>query len=68
MYTSPVNSDQTSQLPYGADEQVIAYIGTTNNIGTITYKKGGITLKTRTFSYAGSGAADDDKLTGTLDS
>lgn len=56
-----------SQLPYGADEQAITYIGATNNIQTITYKKAGVTIKTRTFSYAGEGAANDDKIIATQD-
>lgn len=49
-------------LPYGADQQVIAYVGDTENIATIVYNLAGTTLKTRTFSYDGSG-----RLTGTVD-
>lgn len=56
-----------SQLPYGADQQVVAYYEGTNNIETITYKIGGVTVKTRTFTYGNGGVANDDLLTGTVD-
>ena len=52
----------TADLPFGADQQVVAYYGATNNIATITYKVNGIAVKIRTFTYDGSG-----NLTGTMD-
>ncbi len=57
----------TADIPFGADQQVVAYYGATNNVQTVTYKKAGVTLKTRTFTYAGGGAANDDTLIGTVD-
>lgn len=42
------------------DDVVIAYVGSTNNISTVTYKLNGATVATLTFTYAASGAADDD--------
>lgn len=56
-----------SLLPYAADQQVIAYYGSTNNINTIIYKRATVSIKTRTFTYAGGGASNDDLLTQTLD-
>jgi hypothetical protein len=44
--------------PY--DDIVIAYIGATNNIDTVTYSKDGDVVATLTFTYAAAGAADDD--------
>lgn len=63
-----VTTVEGSALPYGADAQAIAYYGTTNNIQTIVYSKSGSTVKTRTFTYVGGGAANDDLLSGTVDS
>ncbi|XHR29901.1 MAG: hypothetical protein ACFUZC_04970 [Chthoniobacteraceae bacterium] len=65
--TAALQESQLTGLPYGADQQVIAYYGSTNNIQTITYKKAGVVVKTRTFNYAGGGTANDDVLTGTID-
>lgn len=56
-----------SGLPYGADKYVVTYYGTTNNVHTITYYKGVTALKVRTLTYAGSGAADNDKLLQSVD-
>lgn len=44
------------------DEQVFSYFGATNNVQTITYKLGGSTVATQTFTYVGGGAADDDDV------
>jgi len=57
-----------SSLPYGADEQVLSYIGTTNNISTIQFKIGGQVVKTRTFTYVNAGAANDDLIATSVDS
>lgn len=46
------------------DEMVLAYYGSTNNLHTVTYKLSGTTVATLTLTYAASGAADDDVLTG----
>lgn len=56
-----------SGLSYGADEQVIGYYGSTNNIHTIEFRRAGVALKTRTLTYAGGGSADNDKLTHIVD-
>lgn len=45
------------------DEQVIAYVGATDKIDTITYKLSGVTQAVQTFSYDGS-----DRLTGIVKS
>lgn len=50
------------------DEIAITYIGATNNIDTVVYKKDGATVATLTMSYAAAGAADDDLLTGVVKS
>ena len=44
------------------DEIVNTYVGTTNNIATVTYKKGDKVVAKLTMTYVGSGAADDDRL------
>jgi len=56
-----------SLMPYGADAQELSYYGSTNNIHTITFKRDGVTLATRTFTYQGGGSVDNDKLTGIQD-
>jgi hypothetical protein len=60
-YTLPV-------LPFGALSMEIAYIGSTNNIDTITYyataDKTGTPIMVLTCEYAADGVADDDLLTG----
>lgn len=56
-----------SGLPYGADNYTVAYYGSTNNPQMIVYKRGSTVLKTRTLTYAASGAADNDKLTASVD-
>ena len=50
-----------SNIPYH-NQQVITYIGSTNNIEKIEYKLNGTTVATQSFTYVGSGAADDDKI------
>lgn len=48
------------------DYVAVAYFGATNNIQTCTFKtggSGGTTVATLTLAYAGSGAADNDRLT-----
>ena len=57
-----------SGLPFGADEQVVSYVNSTNNLQSLVFKRGGVTIKTRTLIYANSGAADNDLLVGLLDS
>lgn len=57
-----------SGLPYGADNYVNTYIGSTNNINTTVYKLGAAVLKTRTYTYVGAGAADNDKILTVTDS
>lgn len=44
------------------DEQLLAYVGSTNNLATITYKKNGTVVATQTFTYVGGAAADDDLI------
>ena len=51
-----------NSLPYGADQRVVEYYEGTNNVHTITYKRAGVTLKTRTLIYLNGGAANDDLL------
>lgn len=63
-----VSFSNGSQLPYGADQQVISYVGSTNNIDAIIYKLSGSTLMTRTFTYiGGTPNSDDALLAGTQD-
>lgn len=45
--------------PY--DEIDYTYYGSTNNIETATYKNGGNVVKVLTFTYVGSGSANNDK-------
>lgn len=52
-------------LPYGADEQDITNVAAGPSV--IVFKKAGVTLKTRTFTYTNSGASSTDVLTGTVD-
>ena len=42
------------------DSQEFSYFAATNNIQTITYKMGGSTVATMTFTYVSGGVADDD--------
>ena len=49
-------------FPYGADSRELTYVGTTNNVETVVYKRGGVTVKTHTFTYVGNGASDNDKV------
>jgi hypothetical protein len=44
------------------DTQDFTYYGATNNVKTITYSKDGSPVATLTFTYVGSGAADDDDV------
>lgn len=44
------------------DQQVLTYVGSTNNIQTISYRSQGQEVALLTFTYVGSGAADDDKV------
>ena len=51
-------------IPYH-DYFEVTYIGSTNNIGTITYKVGGVdgtVVAVNTLTYVGDGAADDDLI------
>lgn len=45
----------------------MTYYGSTNNLHTIVYKVGATTVRTRTFTYVNSAAADDDLLEGWVD-
>lgn len=48
-----------------SDYVAYTYYGSTNNIQTATYKtggSGGTTVATLTFTYVGSGVANDDKI------
>jgi hypothetical protein len=56
-----------AQLPYGADNYALTYYGSTNNLHTMVFKQGTTTVKTRTFTYAAAGVANDDKLTAVAD-
>ena len=54
----------SSPIPYH-DHFAVTYIGSTNNIGTVTYKVGGPTgtvVAVNTLTYVGDGAADDDLI------
>lgn len=42
------------------DQQVLTYVGSTNNIQTISYLSGGQEVALLTFTYVDAGAADDD--------
>jgi hypothetical protein len=44
------------------DQQVFTYVGSTNNIETISYRSGGQEVALLTFTYVGGGASDDDKV------
>jgi hypothetical protein len=44
------------------DQQVFTYVGSTNNIATISYKSAGQEVALLTFTYVGAGASDDDKV------
>ena len=44
------------------DQQAFTYIGSTNNINTIVFKKDTVAVATLTFTYVAAGAADDDKI------
>ena len=44
------------------DKRVLTYVGTTNNAATIVYSLGGNPVATRTLTYIGNGAADNDKV------
>lgn len=51
-------------IPYH-DHFAVTYIGSTNNIETITYKVGGPTgtiVAVNTLTYVGNGVADDDLI------
>lgn len=47
-----------SNLPYGADEQVLTNVVGGPGPTVIVYKKLGVTVKTRTLTYTGSGSTD----------
>ncbi len=47
-----------SNLPYGADEQVLTNVVGGPGPTVIVYKKSGVTVKTRTLTYTGSGPTD----------
>jgi len=55
-----------SGLPYGADEQDITNVAAGPSV--IVYKKAGVTLKTRTFTYTNGGGSSTDVLIKTVDS
>lgn len=44
------------------DDAVLSYYGATNNLQQVTYKLATATVATLLLTYAGGGAADDDKL------
>lgn len=47
------------------DYEEFSYVGSTNNVDTVTYKtggSGGTIVATETFTYVGSGASDDDNI------
>lgn len=48
----------SSNLPYGADEQVLTNVVGGPGPTVIVYKKAGATVKTRTLTYTGSGPTD----------
>lgn len=58
-------STTDSNLPYGADEQVLTNVVGGPGPTVIVYKKAGATVKTRTLTYTGSGPTD--VLTRTVD-
>lgn len=60
-----VPSSGDSGLPYGADEMVLTNVVGGPGPTVIVYKKSGVTLKTRTLTYTGSGPTD--VLIGTVD-
>lgn len=47
-------------IPSGQTDVAITYYGSTNNIQTVTYTPSGYVI---TMTYAGGGAADNDRLT-----
>lgn len=51
----------TSNIPF-YNKQEITYVGSTNNVESIVYKNGTTVVATQSFTYVGSGAADDDKV------
>lgn len=51
----------SSAVTEAFDEQVIAYVGATTDVDTVTYKLGGVTVAVTTFSYDGS-----NRLTGVV--
>lgn len=44
------------------NEQVLSYVGGTNNVETIVYKMDGVAVATQSFTYKAGGAADDDDV------
>lgn len=63
----PITGSSTdSNLPYGADEQVLTNVVGGPGPTVIVYKKAGVTVKTRTLTYTGATSAD--VLTHTVDS
>ena len=58
-------AEGSSNLPYGADEQVLTNVVGGPGPTVIVYKKAGAVVKTRTLTYTGSAATD--VLTHTVD-
>lgn len=44
------------------NNRVFTYVGSTNNVDTITYKYDSTTVAVVTYTYVASGAADDDQV------
>lgn len=63
-----IRADADGRLDLGGviipefDTFVPAYVGSTNNIATVIYKKAGTEVARWTFTYVGSGAADNDRI------